>query len=59
MAISARRRSSSLEPHEVDCYVTEYGVAHMRGCSEDERRRALIAIAHPEHREMLEGASKN
>lgn len=55
----APERPCSLEPHEVDCYVTEYGVAHMRGCSEDERRRALIAIAHPEHREMLEGASKN
>lgn len=44
---------ASLEPHEVDFFVTEHGVAAVRGCSADERRRALAAIAHPSHREQL------
>ncbi|MCD0501774.1 acetyl-CoA hydrolase/transferase family protein [Bordetella petrii] len=46
-------RPSSLEPEDVDCYVTEHGVAAVRGCYGDARRRALIAIAHPEHRDAL------
>ncbi|HYG41977.1 MAG TPA: acetyl-CoA hydrolase/transferase C-terminal domain-containing protein [Bordetella sp.] len=46
-------RSCSLQPSEVDCYVTEYGVAAVRGGSADDRRKALIAIAHPEHRGAL------
>jgi acyl-CoA hydrolase len=37
----------------VDHVVTEYGVAKLRGRSIAERARALIAIAHPEHRETL------
>jgi len=39
---------------EVDAIVTEYGVAHLRGCSLRERADRLIAIAHPNHREALE-----
>nr|WP_255592994.1 acetyl-CoA hydrolase/transferase C-terminal domain-containing protein [Bordetella sp. BOR01] len=46
-------RPCSLQPAEVDCYVTEYGVAAVRGCSADARRKALIAIAHPGHRDTL------
>jgi acyl-CoA hydrolase len=38
----------------VDHVVTEYGVAHLRGHSISERARALITIAHPDHREALE-----
>jgi acyl-CoA hydrolase len=38
----------------VDRVVTEWGVAHLRGRSLAGRARALIAIAHPEHREALE-----
>jgi acyl-CoA hydrolase len=38
----------------VDHVVTEYGIAHLRGRSLSERARALIAIAHPDHREQLE-----
>lgn len=34
--------------------VTEYGVATLRGKSLIERARALIAIAHPDHRDDLE-----
>lgn len=38
----------------VDHVVTEYGVAELRGRSVAQRARALIAIAHPDHREPLE-----
>jgi acyl-CoA hydrolase len=37
----------------VDKVVTEWGVAELRGRSIRQRTRALIAIAHPDHREML------
>ena len=37
----------------VDKIVTEYGVAELRGRSIAERTRALIQIAHPDHREAL------
>jgi acyl-CoA hydrolase len=38
----------------VDHVVTEWGVAHVRGHSLSQRAEALIAIAHPDHRESLE-----
>lgn len=38
----------------VDHIVTEYGIARLRGRSFAERAAALIAIAHPDHREELE-----
>jgi acyl-CoA hydrolase len=37
----------------VDKIVTEWGVAELRGRSLRERATALIAIAHPDHRERL------
>lgn len=37
----------------VDKVVTEWGVAELRGHSIRERTRALIAIAHPDHRDEL------
>jgi acyl-CoA hydrolase len=37
--------------------VTEYGVAYLYGKSLRERARALIEIAHPDHREWLERAA--
>jgi len=37
----------------VDKVVTEWGVAELRGRSISERTAALIAIAHPEHRDEL------
>jgi acyl-CoA hydrolase len=43
---------------DVDLIVTEYGVAHLRGCSVRERARRLIAIAHPDYRELLEKGLK-
>lgn len=39
---------------EADVFVTEYGVAQLRGRTIRERVRAMIAIAHPSHRETLE-----
>jgi len=44
---------ASLEPHEVDFFVSEHGVAAVRGCTPGERRKALAAIAHPAHRDAL------
>lgn len=38
---------------DVDTVVTEHGVAQLRGCSLAERKRRLVAIAHPAHREAL------
>lgn len=37
--------------------VTEYGVAHLYGVNLRKRAKALIDIAHPEHREGLERAA--
>jgi len=42
---------------DVDAIVTEYGVAHLRGRPLRERTRALIAVAHPDHRESLQQAA--
>ncbi len=38
---------------DVDVVVTEFGVAHLRGCPLRERARRLAAIAHPNHQETL------
>jgi acyl-CoA hydrolase len=38
---------------DIGVVVTEYGIADLRGRTEAERRRALLAIAHPVHREQL------
>jgi acyl-CoA hydrolase len=44
---------------DVDMVVTEFGVAHLRGCSLRERAIRLLAIAHPNHRESLMKAMHN
>lgn len=41
----------------VDKVVTEYGVAELKGRSLRERAKALIAIAHPDHRDALRRAA--
>lgn len=38
---------------DADVVVTEHGAAHLRGCSLAERARRLIAIAHPDFRDVL------
>jgi acyl-CoA hydrolase len=42
---------------DVDCVVTEWGVARLRGLSLRERAKALAGIAHPSHRETLLAAA--
>lgn len=42
---------------DVDAVVTEFGIAELRGKSLRDRAKALIAVAHPDHREMLERAA--
>ncbi|CAF4233251.1 unnamed protein product, partial [Adineta steineri] len=37
--------------------VTEYGVANLFGKNCQQRAKALIGIAHPDHREALECAA--
>jgi acyl-CoA hydrolase len=43
---------------DVDVVVTEHGTAELRGCTDTERARRLIAIAAPDHRPTLELAAK-
>jgi acyl-CoA hydrolase len=42
----------------VDHVVTEWGIATLRGRSLTDRARALIAIAHPDHRDQLERTAR-
>ena len=44
---------------DVDCVVTEHGVADLRGQPLAERTRRLIAVAAPEFRDELTAAGKN
>lgn len=39
---------------EVDVVVTEHGVADLRGRTLGQRREAMLAVAHPDHRAQLE-----
>ncbi|WP_295583572.1 acetyl-CoA hydrolase/transferase family protein [uncultured Oscillibacter sp.] len=43
----------STSKNDVDCIVTEYGIAKLRGRTLSQRTKALIAIAHPSFRDML------
>lgn len=53
-----RRVETVTTPVEAaDAIVTEFGVAELRGCDPVERVRRLVAIAAPEHREMLSRAA--
>lgn len=38
---------------EVEFVVTEYGAADLRGRTVGERAKAMVAIAHPDHRAAL------
>ncbi|WP_439031302.1 acetyl-CoA hydrolase/transferase family protein [Gordonia terrae] len=44
---------------DVDCVVTEHGIAHLRGQPLAERQRRLIDIAAPEFRDELAGAVRS
>ncbi len=43
--------------YAIDCVVTEWGVARLKGRTLRERAEALIAIAHPDFRERLRSPS--
>ena len=43
----------------VDKVVTEFGVAELRSKTVRERTAALIAIAHPQHRDRLESEARS
>ena len=43
----------SVECDAADAFVTEWGVAELRGCDPDERARRMIAIAAPQFRDDL------
>lgn len=45
--------------HITDWVVTEYGAAHLKCLCIEERAKALIQIAHPEFREVLERDMRN
>lgn len=45
---------ATITARDVDFVVTEYGVAALHGGSARQRAAALIAVAHPDHREALE-----
>jgi acyl-CoA hydrolase len=47
---------TSVPRHTVNVVVTEHGVADLRDLSLDERAEALIALAHPDHRDALREA---
>ena len=44
--------------NDVDCIVTEYGIAKLRGQTLSQRARNLISIAHPNFRDELTFAAK-
>jgi 4-hydroxybutyrate CoA-transferase len=46
--------SVTVTARDVDFVVTEHGVAALHGGSARQRAAALIAVAHPDHREALE-----
>ncbi len=43
----------SISRNDIDTVVTEYGVAHLKGRSVNDRVHSLIHIAHPDHRDRL------
>jgi len=48
----------STSKNDVDCIVTEYGIAKLRGRTLSQRVKALIAVAHPDFREELTAAAR-
>ena len=45
--------------HQVDVVITEYGAAELAGKTNDARREAMIAIAHPETRAEHAAATRS
>ena len=57
--IVPRLNAPSISGELADIVVTEHGVARIKGLSGDDRAKALIAIAAPEHRAFLENARRS
>lgn len=51
-------KAPSISGELADIVVTEHGVASIKGLSGDDRAKAMIAIAAPEHRAFLEDARR-
>lgn len=51
-------KTPSISGELADIVVTEYGVAELKGLTGDDRARALIAIAAPQHRAYLDDARR-
>jgi 4-hydroxybutyrate CoA-transferase len=49
------RTPATIPRFSIDCVVTEYGVAHLRGRTLRQRAEALRAIAHPSFQDELAG----
>ncbi|MCR9195979.1 MAG: butyryl-CoA:acetate CoA-transferase, partial [Hyphomonas sp.] len=45
--------------NDVDTVVTEYGYTRLIGLSAEDRARALIALAHPDHRSELTAQARS
>lgn len=48
----------STSKNDVDCIVTEYGIAELRGKTLSQRVKSLISIAHPNFRDPLRYEAK-
>jgi acyl-CoA hydrolase len=59
--VLARGSVVTTSKNDVDCVVTEYGMARLKGKTWSQRAKALIAVAHPKFREALlfEGRKMN
>lgn len=51
-------KTPSIPGELTDIVVTEYGVANLKDLSGDDRARAIIAVAAPEHRSFLDDARR-
>ena len=47
------RKAVTTSKNDVDCIVTEYGIARLRGKTLWQRTKELIAVAHPDFRDQL------
>ncbi|MCU0972899.1 MAG: acetyl-CoA hydrolase, partial [Burkholderiales bacterium] len=56
--VSALSGPATVPAADADVFVTEHGVARMRGASRSERALAIIGLAHPDDRESLTRAAR-
>jgi acetyl-CoA hydrolase len=56
--VAAPSGPATVAASDADVFVSEHGIARVRGMSRAERARALIAIAHPDDRERLGRAAR-